>query len=139
MACVVGRRITLVERKGRGGDQTQPHAPANMASTMMMLGRIRSIGGLSGRLLGRGEGLSLRPLSLASSRPLCSSEIKTDTGIKDQVPHLNRFSDPQAAHEDRQFIQFLDRMLDAIRNPQSLAQMQRGRLPNGLKVLDDDI
>ncbi|KAL6636819.1 hypothetical protein ACP70R_024391 [Stipagrostis hirtigluma subsp. patula] len=131
-------------------------------ASRMMLGRIQSIGGLSGRWFSRGEGLlGRRPLSPASSRSLCSNAIKTDTGIKvyminafkrfpvddsyhaeldhDKEPHLDRFSDPQVAHEDRRFIQFLDRMLEAIRNPQSLAQMQRGRLPNGLKVLDDDI
>jgi hypothetical protein len=52
--------------------------------------------------------------------------------VQDHEPHLDRFS-------DRQFIQFWDRMLDAIRNPQSLAQIRSGRIANGLKVLDDDI
>uniref|UniRef100_A0A0A9DQ43 Uncharacterized protein n=1 Tax=Arundo donax TaxID=35708 RepID=A0A0A9DQ43_ARUDO len=105
----------------------------------MMLGRINSVGSLSGRLFRSSEGLLRRPLSSASNRSLCNSAVKSDTGIKDQEPHLDRFSDPQVAHEDRQFIQLLDRMLDAIRNPQSLAEMQRGRLPNGLGILDDDI
>ncbi|CAN6297566.1 unnamed protein product [Urochloa humidicola] len=119
-----------------------------MASSRLLLGRIQSAGRLSGahgrlRLLSfsSGEGLR-RPMQPAGDRSVCSSaygEIKTDTRIKDHEPHLDRFSDPQVAHEDRQFIQFLDRMLDAIRNPQSLAQMQRGRLANGLKVLDDDL
>ncbi|TVU44728.1 hypothetical protein EJB05_04180 [Eragrostis curvula] len=104
---------------------------------MASFGRIQSTHRLFGRLFSRAEGL--RPLPLASSRPFCSSAIKTDIGIKDQEPYLDRFSDPQVAHEDRQFIQFLDRMLDAIGNPQRLAEIQRGRLPNGLTVLDDDI
>ncbi|CAN6281115.1 unnamed protein product [Urochloa humidicola] len=120
-----------------------------MASSRLLLGRIQSAGRLAGghgRLrqlsFSGGEGLR-RPLQPAGDRSVCSSaygEIKTDTSrITDHTPHLDRFSDPQVAHEDRQFIQFLDRMLDAIRNPQSLAQMQRGRLANGLKALDDDL
>ncbi|KAK3149155.1 hypothetical protein QOZ80_3AG0213700 [Eleusine coracana subsp. coracana] len=106
-------------------------------ASKMMLGRIQSIGGLSARLFSHGEGL-IRPLQLASSRPF-SSAIKAVTAVKDQEPLLDRFADPRVAHEDRQFIQLLDRMLDAIGNPQRLAQMQHGRFPNGLKVLDDDL
>ncbi|XP_062212604.1 uncharacterized protein LOC133913455 [Phragmites australis] len=108
-------------------------------ASRMVLGRIQSVGGLSGRLFRRGEGILRRPLLPVSNRSLCSNAIKTDTTIKDQEPHGDRFSDPRVAHEDRQFIQLLDRMLDAISNPESLAEMQRGRLPNRLKILDDDI
>ncbi|KAJ1293347.1 hypothetical protein BS78_01G060700 [Paspalum vaginatum] len=120
-------------------------------ASRLLLGRIQSA--TTGRLSGGHRGMRLLsffsgdaglqgPLPAAGHRSLCSNayrQIKTETRITDQEPHLIRFSDPQVAHEDRQFIQFLDRMLDAIRNPQSLAQMQRGRLANGLKVLDDDI
>ncbi|RLN39676.1 hypothetical protein C2845_PM01G26220 [Panicum miliaceum] len=118
-------------------------------ASRLLLGRIQSAGRLSGghgrrQLIGfsGGEGLR-RPLPPAGDRSVCSSsaygQIKTDARITDHEPHLDRFSDPQVAHEDRQFIQFLDRMLDAIRNPQSLAQIRSGRIANGLKVLDDDI
>ncbi|OEL15400.1 hypothetical protein BAE44_0023581 [Dichanthelium oligosanthes] len=115
-------------------------------ASQLLLGRIQqSAGRLSGshgrlRLLSFSGGEGLCPRAI--DRSVCSNtygQIKTDTRITDQEPHLDRFSDPQVAHEDRQFIQFLDRMLDAISNPQSLAQIQRGRLANGLKVLDDDI
>ncbi|CAN6322401.1 unnamed protein product [Urochloa humidicola] len=119
-----------------------------MASSRLLLGRIQSAARLSGdhgrlRLLSFSGGEWLRhPLPPVGDRSVCSrayGQIKTDTRIADHAPHLDRFSDPQVAHEDRQFIQFLDRMLEAIRNPKSLAQMQRGRLANGLKALDDDI
>ncbi|KAG2545478.1 uncharacterized protein LOC120649562 [Panicum virgatum] len=106
-------------------------------ASRLLLGRIQSAGRLSGghgrrQLLGFSDG----PRSVSSS---AYGQIKTDARITDHEPHLDRFSDPQVAHEDRQFIQFLDRMLDAIRNPQSLAQIRSGRTANGLKVLDDDI
>ncbi|KAF8709968.1 hypothetical protein HU200_029689 [Digitaria exilis] len=119
----------------------------------MLLGRIQSAGRLSGGH-GRLQQLSFsggRPLPPAGDRWVCSSasgQIKPETRItvsllamyaQENGPHLDRFSDPVVAHEDRKFIQFLDNMLDAIRNPQSLAQIQRGRLANGLKALDDDI
>ncbi|GJM96821.1 hypothetical protein PR202_ga13689 [Eleusine coracana subsp. coracana] len=108
-------------------------------ASKMMLGRIQSIGGLSARLFSHGEGL-IRPLQLASSRPFSSAICPLlEMDVQDQEPLLDRFADPRVAHEDRQFIQLLDRMLDAIGNPQRLAQMQHGRFPNGLKVLDDDL
>ncbi|RCV40601.1 hypothetical protein SETIT_9G068000v2 [Setaria italica] len=115
-------------------------------ASWLLLRRIQSAGRLSGghgRLLSfrGGEGLC-RPLPPAGEPSVCSSaygQIKTDTRITNHEPHLDRFSDPQVAHEDRQFIQFLDRMLDAMRNPQSLALIHRGRLASGLKALDDDI
>ncbi|CAD6214867.1 unnamed protein product [Miscanthus lutarioriparius] len=107
----------------------------------LLLGRIQSAGRLSGAH--RGPRLLRCPLPPAGDRSVCSNaygpQIKTDTRITEHEPHLDRFSDPQVAHEHQQFVQFLDRMLDAIRNPQSLAQMQRRRLASGLKVLDDDI
>nr|CAB3497981.1 unnamed protein product [Digitaria exilis] len=113
-------------------------------ASRMLLGRIQSAGRLSGGH-GRLQQLSFsggRPLPPAGDRWVCSSasgQIKPETRITENGPHLDRFSDPVVAHEDRKFIQFLDNMLDAIRNPQSLAQIQRGRLANGLKALDDDI
>ncbi|CAL4936279.1 unnamed protein product [Urochloa decumbens] len=101
-----------------------------MASSRLLLRRIQSAGRLSGghgrlRLLSfsGSEGLN-RPLPPAGDRPVCSSaygQIKTDTGITDHAPHLDRFPDPQVAHEDRQFIQFLDRMLDAMEPSESCA------------------
>nr|CAB3493001.1 unnamed protein product [Digitaria exilis] len=97
-------------------------------ASRLLLGRIQSAGRLSG---GHGR---LSQLSFSGGRPLPPPGDRWDHG-----PHLDRFSDPVVAHEDRKFIQFLDRMLDAIRNPQSLAQIQRGRLANGLKALDDDL
>uniref|UniRef100_K4AFY4 Uncharacterized protein n=1 Tax=Setaria italica TaxID=4555 RepID=K4AFY4_SETIT len=137
--------------EGKVGDGTNAISDLSFRQTMasrLLLQRIQSAGSLSGghgrrQLLSFscGEGLC-SPLPPAGDRSVCSSaygQIKMDTRITDHEPHLDRFSDPQVAHEDRQFIQFLDRMLDAIKNPQSLARIQRGKLANGLEALDDDI
>ncbi|ONM09941.1 uncharacterized protein [Zea mays] len=114
----------------------------------LLLGRIgiQSACRLSGGHRGFSGGEALRrSIPPAGDRSVCGNayvpRTKTDDiGRTEHEPqHLVRFLDPQVARQRQEFVQSLDRMLHAIRNPQSLAQMERRRLGSGVKVLDDDL